>query len=219
MIRYCPTCDRSTEDTRFIGEFCEFCTIKMISSEIPESITITECKICGKAKGITEFLPSLQKAAAELLQREIRNKGIRVGAVHLSGKHDAIVRFNYMSGKDELVFEKNAKIKAHMLTCPKCSRMNSGYYQAIVQIRGPSNMVSKMSEKITRFIEKRDSFIAKRQAVRYGVDLYVEDRKKMATFFDIYKEYKPKKSYTLAGMKNGKKLYRVTFSLDLNVVE
>jgi NMD protein affecting ribosome stability and mRNA decay len=219
MIRYCPTCDRSTEDARFIGEFCEFCMIKLISKEVPESIALSECKVCGKIKGINEFLASEQKAMSEILQREIKNKEIRVSSVHPSGSHAAIARFNYMAGKDELVFEKKIMIKRHMVTCTKCSRQNSGYYQAIVQIRGERSAVSRMSDKITRFIEKRDSFIAKRLDLRNGIDLYVEDRKKMSSFFDLYKEHRPKKSYTLAGMKNGKKLYRVTFSLNLDVVK
>ncbi len=214
MIRYCPTCERSTLDARFIGEFCEFCTIKRLSKDVPDTIDVDQCKVCNREKGVTEFMDSSQKAVSEVVQREIRNKDIHVSSVKAMDK-GVLVRLNFMVGKDELVFEKLVGIRRHRLTCPKCVRMKSGYYQAIVQLRGNEDKVNRLSGRIIRFVERRESFVARMAKVRGGMDLYIEDKAKVGAFFDIYKEFKPKKSYTLAGMKNGKKLYRVTFSVDL----
>ncbi len=77
-------------------------------------------------------------------------------------------------------------------------------------------MTGRMADKISRFLERRDSFVSKSERVKNGIDLYVEDKLVMNSFFDIYKNIRPKRSYTLAGMRNGKRLYRNTYLIDLS---
>ncbi len=218
MIKYCPTCPRSSEDVAFIGEFCEVCTSERIRSGMPTSFKIPRCKMCGKIKAIDEFVDFTYKNIEMHIQREIHNRNCKIAIKSLDSKGNAVVAFDYPVGNrgESVSFEIGVRFRFPLQTCIKCSRRNSGYYQAIVQLRGSEEMTGRMADKISRFLERRDSFVSKSERVKNGIDLYVEDKLVMNSFFDIYKNIRPKRSYTLAGMRNGKKLYRNTYLIDLS---
>lgn len=218
MIKYCPTCPRSSEDVAFIGEFCVVCTSDKIRSTIPRSFKIPRCKVCGRIKAIDEFVDFTYKNIETHIQREIHKHGCKVTVKSLDNKGNTVIGFEYPVGDngESVSFEIEAKIRFPLQTCIKCNRRKSGYYQAVVQLRGSEDMVMRMADKISRFLERRDSFVSKSENVKNGIDLYIEDKLVMNSFFDIYKNIKPKRSYTLAGMRNGKRLYRNTYLIRLS---
>ncbi len=212
MIKYCPTCPRSTKDTRFIGEFCEQCIISKTIKTIPDRINVIICKSCGKVREVAEFVRYDKTSIGKIIQRAAHNKfTVSVRSIENNAIVHAKLTYPIKNTDESVVFEKDIAIKFLKQTCIKCVRKHSGYYQAIIQLRGDKEHVENMKKKINRFLTRRDSFITKTKLLHNGEDLYIEDKNKIKSFFNIYKELKPKVTYTLSGMKNGKRLYRHTY--------
>ncbi len=217
MTKYCPTCPRSSDDTKFVGEFCEHCIIDGVSKSIPDTVQITICRICGKVRMARGFFPYTKSSVAEIIRRGLHS-GCTVSAESIEKDRIAHVVFvcPVENTAESVRFSKPITMRFRKQTCMKCSRKRSGYYQAIVQLRGSKNDVLRMERKIDRFLTRRDSFITKAVELHSGKDLYVEDKNKMKLFFDIYKELKSKRTATLAGVKNGKRIYRHTYYVPLD---
>ena len=63
MTIHCPTCNRSSDDTRFIGSFCEFCIIKKIEKAVPDSVIIYQCRFCKMIKEGNTFVNRQEQVA------------------------------------------------------------------------------------------------------------------------------------------------------------
>ncbi len=97
--------------------------------------------------------------------------------------------------------------------CEDCSKKAGGYYEAIIQLRGEREQVEKYLEKIKKTISK-DSFVSKIEEIHGGYDIYVGSKDVAFNVLTKY-ELKAKRSRTLAGVKEGKKIYRHTFAVRL----
>jgi len=125
--------------------------------------------------------------------------------------------------------ELKTEVRVVRESCDMCSRISGGYFEAIVQIRA-KNRIPEESEKqeciritnyvLDRLLSKGDrlAFISHSQEIKEGIDLYVgssnaarhickEINSQLGGFFT--------ESATLQGRKEGKNLYRITFSLRL----
>ncbi|HIH50177.1 TPA: hypothetical protein HA291_01835, partial [Candidatus Micrarchaeota archaeon] len=89
-----------------------------------------------------------------------------------------------------------------------------GYYEALVQLRGDWDRINSLIRNITKYVERRNGFIAKIEKVENGKDVYLSDKLMANAFFHDY-DLKPTRSFRLYGMKRGKKVYRNTYSLRL----
>ena len=68
--------------------------------------------------------------------------------------------------------------------------------------------------KLTKYVEANGAFISKTEKEGTGIDMYISNKKLVSAFFMLYR-LKPKRSYTLYGMKHGKELYRNIYALRL----
>lgn len=93
--------------------------------------------------------------------------------------------------------------------CEDCSRETSGYYEAIVQIRG--SRARKFSEKILKEL-KRKTFVSKYIEAREGIDMHVGSKKAVAEVMGEL-NLKPKISDKLYGVKDGRRVYRRTYCM------
>lgn len=213
MTIYCPTCNRSSEQAAFVGEFCEFCISDKLRRKLPEMIRVYQCRFCKKIKVVNTFEEdgerSLQRAVAVATKLDCKVK-------ILEQRRNGIIRCrlycNYEDGK--VSFEQEFKLKIQNETCQRCYRISAGYYQGIVQLRGNRMKMAKITEKLKAYLEKNGGFITKIEDVTNGFDIYVSDKQVTNNFF-IQKEMKPERSYRLFGVKNGKKMYRNTYALHL----
>ena len=126
----------------------------------------------------------------------------------------ATISFEYDYGDIILHFKKNIKIKSANETCEECIKMRGGYFEAMVQLRGDTYLVSKMVEKIKRYVEKNGTFVSKVETVSKGYDIYIGDKKVVNAFMSLY-ELKPTRSYDLYGLQRGKKVYRNIYAVRL----
>ena len=108
--------------------------------------------------------------------------------------------------------------------CERCSKIAGKYYESILQIRGEDHQLpGKRMETILVFVMKemdrlgkkdRGSFISRHFDMHSGMDFYlgkISDGKNLAKILGSRYGSRIKESSTLAGRKDGKDYYRVTF--------
>ncbi|MEM0149373.1 MAG: NMD3-related protein [Candidatus Micrarchaeaceae archaeon] len=213
MAIYCPICNKSSDDIRFVGEFCQDCVIDMLKRKIPRSAEVYQCKSCERIRVGMDNFNLTKSALTAALKTVIKTPGCDFKVVSYS-KTDAVLRFKCAVDGDTVGFDDNIELRIRKWMCKDCVRRVSGYYEALVQLRGDAFLVERMLKKIEAYVDKNNAFVAKKEKINSGYDIYISDKKLVSYFFSLYK-LKPERSYTLYGMKKGKKLYRHIYSLKL----
>ncbi len=206
-MKYCPTCNRNSNEIRFIGEFCEICTIKKISAEIPESVEITQCKDCGKIKTNQGYVKLDKLSLSAILQKLLKNSFVKIKAVDFD-KNIITAQFSIFKNGDKVRFDKPILFSIKKSMCDQCYRRHSGYYEALVQLRVSGNefyekeisKIEKIASSLTKYIEAGNGFIAKIEKSKNGLDIYTSDKKATSAFMSLHK-FKPKVSFTLMALK------------------
>ncbi len=135
-------------------------------------------------------------------------------------KGTLLAKFTFYKDNEKLSFNKEISFKIKNLMCNQCYRKHSGYYEAVVQLRlDPENIKENKTQKLENllkklidFINKNGDFIAKMEKEGSGYDVYTSNKMQTARFFEI-RRLKPKVSFTLYGLKNGKRVYRNIYLL------
>ncbi|MGC8648881.1 MAG: NMD3-related protein [Candidatus Micrarchaeia archaeon] len=208
-------CNNSSDNIRFIGEFCEECIIKNIKKNIPKELKIEFCKRCSRLKIGGEYKEDNNRNLAEAILIALNNKNYEKIKINTLNKNIVDVDITYKVDDDFVTFDNTFEIKKIHQICQECYRKSSGYYEALVQLRGNKEKVQAIAQKFNRFITNKGAFISKIDEFEHGFDIYVSDKLITKSFFPAYK-LKPKSSYTLYGIKNGRKIYRNTYLLSFD---
>lgn len=209
---YCPTCNRSSDDTRFAGNFCEVCVIEKLQRNFPERITILQCRFCQRVKEGKTFFPLTKLSLSRIMEIELKLK-CKIKVREFSEK-EVTADFIYDVDGQKVSFGRTLILKIAHETCRRCYQIKSGYYEAVVQLRGNRVKIERLTSMLTAFIEKNGGFIAKVEKEENGEDVYTSDKLATHEFMHLHK-LKPIRSYRLYGVKNGRQVYRNTFSLHL----
>ncbi len=216
MIKYCPTCNRSSEEARFIGEFCEFCVADKISAGMPGSAEVEKCWSCGRIRTPEGFAALDYGTLAAALRKSMRLTDCTLDVKSMDERRQsAIVCITCKQGGEPVTFDKNIHVKFLRTMCQACYRRSSGYYEALVQLRGGPRVVETMAESITKFIEARDGIITRTERTPRGYDIYIGDKELANAYFALHKNLSPLRSYKLFGVRKGKRLFRNIYSLHL----
>lgn len=213
MIKFCPTCNRSSKDARFIGEFCEFCVAEKASKNFPSRATVEYCRRCGRIRTPGGYVANDKESLALVLAKELCSSKCKINVKEFD-ENSAKMEVELPVGSDSITFEKKIALKMVHKICQDDYRKSSGYYEATVQVRGDKESVEAMAGKIRRFIERNGAFIAKTEWHETGADIYVSNKTLIRGFF-LLNKLAPKASYTLYSVKSGKKVYRNTYLLKL----
>ncbi|MCL4373878.1 MAG: 60S ribosomal export protein NMD3 [Candidatus Marsarchaeota archaeon] len=214
MTKYCPICNRSSDDVKFFGEICAYCTIDMLKKKIPSTAKIYTCRFCGRVKAGADYERISKASLARALQGQLSTSDCKVSVSDFDIEHRrATAEFSCYEG--ELAFTKEVKLSIEHKTCQTCYRQRSGYYEAVIQLRGSSEAVGKVLGRLEAYVSRNGAFIAKEEAVRKGYDIYVSDKLVASGFFSYYR-LKPLKSYELYGLKRGRKVYRNIYAVSLD---
>lgn len=205
MVKICPRCGISSDKRRFAGSFCSVCA--PIKLTVPEKIEFMRCPRCERIRIEKEWKEEGKVDFAGIVLKQCRGD-IRSSEFDPStGELSLIVEqsgaFVEIKKKVEIAYEKNL--------CIDCSRTASGYFEAIIQLRGDEARVMKRAEEVTKLVSKKN-FIAKRAELKEGIDLYVGDRNTaISTLNSLKLGYF--RTETLAGERDGKRLYRTTLAV------
>ncbi|HIH70319.1 60S ribosomal export protein NMD3 [Methermicoccus shengliensis] len=114
-------------------------------------------------------------------------------------------------------------------SCPSCSRRSGGYFEAVVQVRSYARSPTEAElERVRHTVDvlfsrlrekgERLAFLTKEERVRGGIDLYVgsaKAAKKLCTEVLSQMGGTLTTSSTLAGRRDGRDVYRITYALRL----
>lgn len=235
MRIFCPICGSPTE-ALFKGK-CKECALKSTKAiSLPGRIEIGICKEClrykkkGRWIGLGDDIRSvLKKASSDAIKKypilikgastEIKVENIR----QIKNSYEVSCKV-FIKGKVfgvENLWAEFVKINACLEICDICSKKKSGYYEAILQVRGKeAEGVKNKIELLIASQAKKDkkSYVLRTQVLREGVDYYIGSARiarKVAS--SLRAEYKGtiKESRKLIGMNDGKRIYRTTILLRL----
>ncbi|MDG6244331.1 MAG: NMD3-related protein [Methanolobus sp.] len=125
--------------------------------------------------------------------------------------------------------ELETEVRILRESCDMCSRISGGYFEAIIQVRATNRIpgddekqecMAIINDVLERMLNKGDrlAFISNSLDIREGTDLYLGSSNAAR---HICKEINSRmggsfsESATLQGRKDGKDMYRITFSLRL----
>lgn len=220
MSKNCPSCGRSEEETgEFVRNFCPDCYAQRFTLyHLPDEYELKLCPRCDRTFYSGKWvLLTPTEAVKDFVKRKIKSDfPFKVEELRFEKqvKEDlAIVRLSFsMSGKK---VEKKHRLRFKLVKdlCRDCSLRASGYFEAIIQLRGEWNDIHKVAETLLKRIEK-ESFVSKIEEKKEGVNIYVGSKKITHQLLSSL-ELRFTTSKTLAGRKEGKDLYRTTYCVRL----
>ncbi|MDY6964830.1 MAG: 60S ribosomal export protein NMD3 [Halobacteriota archaeon] len=231
---FCPKCGKEVED--LYDRLCKSCFVEKFKLiDYPLVVQIKTCPTCGSifkdGRWISEEPEKILFLVVEeevMIHEEAKSIELFISPVVL--KDSTRVNFSVRAAVRGLTMEEDGELEVRLKkeSCDRCSRISSGYYEGIIQIRAkerfPTSEELKKCESIayemTLQMEKKDrlAFISKVKSQREGIDIYLgsinaarQITKSIAEAFGTsYFE-----SSKLVGQKAGRRLYRITFSIRL----
>jgi nonsense-mediated mRNA decay protein 3 len=228
---FCVLCGA---EERLYNSVCRRCFLDKNSLvELPQVISLSVCSHC-EAVEVGKHWENLdiQEAAARDIQRNCRvmrgARCIRVTlSTHIEGQQVEVS--TQAEGEFEDIIQPSSgqvTVKITPRTCDRCSRMHGNYFEAIIQLRVDGRdfseeELSELQGAITHYMEvggrkASGAFISKVEAVRGGLDFYISNNmtaksitQEMAARYGAKVSGSPK----LAGQKDGRDIYRITYLL------
>ncbi|MGB7532430.1 MAG: NMD3-related protein [Halobacteriota archaeon] len=238
--KFCPKCGKKTDE--LFDSLCRACftkEIKLIDAEkLAIPIRVNMCEICGsyfKGKGAGKERTSIEEVVTDAIRKEIREQygheqecKVRVeglvGNELKDAENQVIVSLRVKAEIKGVEIEERGEIEVSLKrgACERCGRITGGYYAGIVQIRAddriPADEELTMAEEIAYSGLGDADFIPKETKLKEGLDIYVSSMecgrrvsrqivKKLGGGFS--------ESRKLYGRKDGRNVYRVSFSVRL----
>ena len=239
--KFCPRCGKRADE--LFDSLCKECFLKQTSLNVPVSVSVGVCGSCGgyfKGKERT----TVEEAVADSVRRAVRKRFGCVCVVDVSegeaavgagaaGTREAGTRaagagaVAFVSVKAELrgvEVEESREVEVIFKneTCERCSRIAGGYYAGIVQIRAeervPTDEELATAEEIAYSALGEADFVSKETVLKEGLDFYVSSAESGRR---ISKQVVKRlgggfsESRRLYGRRDGKNIYRVSFSVRL----
>lgn len=202
----CPKCGKTSGQIQFIGPFCVNCSPVRI--ECPREFSIEVCSKCGKMRLARDWVPINENLLNKLFARKCRGDFFKVD-------FDPSGTATFFIEKEGNIFQvkKHFRFIQNKAICPECSKKSSGYFEAIIQLRGRPERIAKY-EKLLKSGLSKTTFISKTEDLKEGKDLYVGSTKAALSLFHEL-GLRTLITRKLSGQKQGKRLYRTTFLLRL----
>lgn len=233
----CPKCGKETEN--LYDNVCKDCFFENIRlAELPLVLHAKTCMKCGARFNRGKWLNS-GNAEDIVIQNVEDALSVHILAENINIYVEPRKLTPYMyrvhveidaTVKDEPVHQElNTEVRIVREACDMCSRIAGGYFEGIVQIRATNrlpnddekkrcidianNVLRKMQEKSDRL-----AFITDSLDLKDGVDLYIGSNNSgrhicRAIIMEMGGSFS--ESPTLFGQKDGKNVYRITFSMRL----
>lgn len=170
MRKFCFACGKSTDELE--GGRCRECSGKDVLVSLPKRIEVVACAKCEKMlfkNRWTDF--NLERIVADAAKTSARISKIEAKAERKKLTADFVLEAD--SGKEkkethEAVFHTNRVI------CSSCSRRFSGYYEAVLQLRGFSEGELERLSDVLGMIERKSFYRIKE--VPGGFDIKIGNK-------------------------------------------
>lgn len=227
----CVVCGKNEAS---IGGLCEECYLNSRNYvRPPKNVEIVKCPRCeGIRIGNTwHYGYNIESAILESLKRNSRILDDRISSE---------IRYSVIENQNSLdveyILNLNGKIKneRHRVPfifkkqlCPRCSRYSGDYFESIIQLRSDRDMdrdeISELEDYVMKNVqlEQRKNpelYVLKKEERDGGVDFYLSSNSSGRVIARrVAERYGAtmKESPHLAGVREGKEFYRITFSVRL----
>ncbi len=209
---------------------CEECFLKKTKfTSLPEHLTIIMCPHCHAIKlGGSWGDIGIDKAIEETVKKNLKILH-ELNSYELKIRHDEEGKEFRGEVEVNIKYKDLRTIEIHPVvftikyqSCPRCDRYFGNYFEAILQIR---NLRDYEDGEILEFVHRRveyykernrNLFLTREERKKEGWDFYLSDKreaKKIAR--EMIQRYGAalKESPQIAGRKDGRDVYRVTYSL------
>ncbi|HLC59000.1 MAG TPA: NMD3-related protein [archaeon] len=224
--KFCPKCGKETED--FHDNLCSECYLKpkTTSDKFPSSFSVKRCGICKRYLSLSEGKQhkSMDEAIEDDISKILNKPNISSANFHVDAKRNKVVlTVKTMFGSLEKEETEEINLSRKTIRCKFCQMKISGYYQSVLQLRLPKEIMESAVDEIVKqlsFANQLDpqSFISKMQRINDGVDLYIGSKKAANDIVKSLKNemrIKTKFSKKLGGKLRGKDVYRDTILITI----
>ena len=237
---FCVVCGKESplEELRH-GE-CPSCYLeKNVLVTLRENVDVEVCVHCRSRKrgevwveGHGSLEPVVQDAVREAVGfAKVVERSRVVLDVQPEDERNFTVLVRASGVAEGVPFEKELRTRSRMknATCVRCSRIQGGYYEAIVQIRASRRGIGKdemraLKQLASRFIERivaegdRNAFVLRDEEVDRGLDVYMGTTnagRMLAKQISVEFGGKVTEHAKTVGQKDGLDLVRMTFAVRL----
>lgn len=189
---FCPEC--GSTDKEMVGDICIDCFLKEFKMmELPKRIEVQICSHCNskleEGKWSDEFIPeeeiiyrALERniKIADEVENEIVNLEIDQIKGTIAGCYVEIVGDVHGAQIEET---HETEVKILKTVCPTCSKIQSGYYESVIQFRADNreikpeeyNLADKIVERTLTKQSKRDklAYCPQIAKLKEGYDYYI----------------------------------------------
>ena len=202
----------------------------------PEIIDITVCSHCGTFKfkniwtndALGEVLIRFIKNTFQI-SKELKKLDINTECTEAKGGYQCKVYITGFLDDKEITEEHDILVRQKTTVCDVCSKRYGGYHEAIVQVRTENkkltnNEIKEITDLVENMVEElydkgnRGLFITDMRKEGGGLDFFISEKgPALAIAKKIQEQYggEIKQSSKNVGMKDGKQLYRMTYSIRL----
>ena len=189
---FCPEC--GSTDKEMVGDICIDCFLKDFQMiEIPERIEVQICSHCNskfqEGKWIDEFIPEeeiIYRALEKNIEiaDEVENEIINLEIDQTKGTINyCIVEVIGEVHGSRIEETHDCEVKILKTVCPTCSKVQSGYYETVVQFRADSREIkpeeyAKADEIVERTLIKQSktdklAYCPQIAKLKEGYDYYI----------------------------------------------
>lgn len=163
----CPKCGAPEGSRKFIGPFCIDCATFRI--EVPDKLEVHRCKRCPKTLLRGKWVAVSDEKLSDYVISKF--KGDFSSVAFDPGTGEAV----FLIERDGERIEVKKLINFVILNdiCPDCNRQAGGYFEAIIQLRGNEQRVTRYLHVFKERLESEGTFISKFVELKEGLDLYV----------------------------------------------
>lgn len=237
---FCVVCGVETPDEQLRGGVCVSCYLKKnVLVRVRDHVDVEVCVHCHARKRGEQWLeghgtlePVVEDAVREAVEfaKVVDKPRMRVDVVP-EDERNFTVNVLASGSAEGVPFEQELKLRSRVknATCLRCSRVQGGYYESIVQVRATKRAIENdemraLKALASRFIERvvaegdRNAFVLRDEEIDRGLDIYMGTTnsgrmlaKQIATEFGGKTSEHPK----TVGQKDGLDLIRLTFAVKL----
>ncbi|WP_406534130.1 60S ribosomal export protein NMD3 [Methanobrevibacter sp.] len=234
---FCPEC--GSTDKKMVGDICIDCFLKDFQMiELPKRIEVQICSHCNskleEGKWSDEFLPE-EEIIYRALERnikvadEVSNEIINLEIDQMKGTlAECYVEVTGEVEGTQIEETHDTEVKILKTVCPSCSKIQSGYYESVVQFRADNREIkpeeyAKADEIVERTLQKQSksdklAYCPQRAKLKEGYDYYIGSFKSGNKVAEALKEefggvMKESPRLISEDKSTGKGLYRVWISI------
>lgn len=234
---FCPECGSSNKE--MVNDVCIDCFLKDFQMiEVKKHIDVKICSHCNsklhKGKWIDEFIPEKEIIYRTLednikIADEIENEIINLEINQMKGTiAECVVEVVGEVFSQQIEETHDCEVKIKKTVCPTCSKIQSGYYESVVQFRADNRPIKseeyqKAKEIVRRTLEKQQksdklAYCPQIAKLKEGHDYYIGSFKSGKKVAENLKEefggtIKESPRLISEDKSTGKGLYRIWISV------